>query len=53
MPEIARSWCCPDPQNCAPLIQLKDGDAMPLDEVQVGQTWTCFGSNRLRGTVTT
>ena len=43
MPEIARPWCCPDPGNCAPLIQLRDGDALPLDIAQPGQTWVCFG----------
>lgn len=41
-----RPWCCPDPGNCTPIMQLRDGEARPLDEAQPGQSWFCWGAMR-------
>lgn len=41
---LPRPWCCPDPALCAPILQLRDGESLPLDVPQSGQTFTCFGA---------
>lgn len=39
---ITRPWCCPEPR-CEPIYQAMDQSALPLENAQPGQSFSCWG----------